>query len=53
MRADGGDHDGGHGGMDHAGACRHRVRRAARRRRHYQPCKFHVSKILLNNQNVC
>ena len=30
MRADGGDHDGGHAGVDHAGAGRHRVRRAAR-----------------------
>jgi hypothetical protein len=42
VRADGRDHDGGHGRVDHAGARRHRVRRAARRRRHDQTCARHA-----------
>ena len=35
--ADGGDHDGRYGGVDHAGPGRHRVGRAPRRGGHNQP----------------
>jgi len=39
--ADGGDHDGGHAGVDHAGAGRHRVGRAARGGGHDQSVSLH------------